>query len=173
MSRARNDGNLHLGLLTAIVLLYPSNLYALDSYTENTALLAISINKERVTAGMMCAGSDSMAIDNAGSPPNCQKFKTPPANMSRLSSVSILNPEVLAFDVTSWPWQSIAELGSRLQVMDDPLNYEFSTARLAGLKVRRISETQGEYALQPSNFEFGSGCYLLMMAPKSTPVPAS
>jgi hypothetical protein len=173
MSKARNGVNLHLGLLAAIVLLYPSNLYALDRYAENMALWAISINKERVMAGMMCGGSDSMGIDHAGSPPNCQKFKTPPANMSRRSSSSILNPDLLAFDVTSWPWQSIAELESRLQVMDDPLNYDFSKARLAGLQVRRINETQGEYALQPSNFEFGSGCYLLMIAPKSTPVPAS
>jgi hypothetical protein len=173
MSRARIGGNAYLSLVAAIALLWPSNLCAQNRYSENTALLAISIDKGRVTAGMMCAGSDSISIDHAGSPPNCEKFKTPPANMSRRSSWSILNPDVLAFDVTSWPWQSIAELESRLQLMDDPLNYDFSKARLARLQVRRIDETQGEYGLQPSNFEFGSGCYLLMIAPKSVSVPAS
>ena len=173
MSRIRNGGSLHLGLLAAFAFLYPSNLYALDRYPENMALLAVSIKKERVIAGMMCGGSDSIGIDHAGSPHYCQKFKTPPANMSLRSSLSILNPDVLAFDVTSWPWQSIAELESRLQVMDDPLNYDFSKARLAGLKVRRINETRDAYALQPSNFEFGSGCYLLMIAPKYSPIPAS
>jgi hypothetical protein len=173
MSRTRNGGSLRLGLLAAIVLLYPNSLYALDRHTENTALLAISINKERVTAGMMCVGSDASGFDHAGSPLNCQKFETPPANMSLRSSSSMLNPNVLAFDVTSWPWQSIAELESRLQVMDDPLNSDFSKARVAGLQVRRINETQGEYGIQPSNFELGSGCYLLMIAPKYSPFPAS
>jgi hypothetical protein len=139
--------------------------HAEDLYAENVGLLAISLKGHQVTAGMMCVGLESDRMNYRGGASKCEKFAMPDSNMSRRSSVSILNPDVLAFDVTWWPRQAIVELASRLQLMADPLNFDFSRVRLAGLDVRRIEESEDEESLSPPTFAFSSGCYLLMIAP--------
>jgi hypothetical protein len=143
-----------------------SNLHADDG---NTVLLAISFNDGRVAAGMMCNGTELRTTDSAGDPPRSRKIEMPGSGMCRRSSASILNPDVLAFDVTQWPRDAIAELASRLNLMDDPLNYDFSRVTVAERRVRRIEETQGEDSLASPVFEFSFGCYLLMKAPGISP----
>jgi hypothetical protein len=170
MFRAAKYGKSRIGLLAAMLIFSANTPQAEDRYSENMALLAITLNKERVVAGMMCVGTESSGID---SPSNCEKFDAPDSNVCRPANLGILNPNVLAFDVTSWPRQTIAELASRLQFLADPLNYNFSNARLAGLQVRRIEETEHEESLPPPTFEFTSGCYLLIIAPDSTPALGS
>jgi hypothetical protein len=162
----------YFGLMVAALLLSPNTPGAEDRYSENTALLAISVHKQRVTAGMMCVDSETGSVDDTGNPPKCEKFEIPDSNMCRPRSLGILNPNVLAFNVTFWPRRAIAELASRLQQMADPLNYDFSPARLAGLQVRRIEENEDEER-SSSTFEFRSGCYLLVIIPGSTPAPES
>ncbi|WP_162914225.1 hypothetical protein [Taklimakanibacter lacteus] len=145
-----------------VLLLAPGIVHAED---YNTALLAISFDDGRVTAGMMCNSTGLGNADPAGVPPVCRKFEEPGARACQRSSSSILNPDILAFDVTRWPRHAVAELANRLQLMDDPLNYDFSRVTLAGWKVRRIMENRGQDGLAPLVFEFSSGSYLLMKAP--------
>lgn len=157
--------------LTTIALLMGFS--GLGAEENNTALLAISLHEGHVTAGMMCNGTEFGDVDHPGNPPPPMSRKLAPNGaMCLRSSASILNPDVLAFDVTLWPRQAIADLASRLQLMDDPLNYDFSKVSLAGRKVRRIEETQAEGDLDPV-FEFSFGCYLLMKAAEPGSAPGS
>ncbi|WP_119269543.1 hypothetical protein [Taklimakanibacter deserti] len=153
-----------------LLLLQAGNLRAED---DNTALLAISFDHGRVAAGMMCSSIDFNGVDPARQLSSSEKFDKSDSAMCRRSSASILNPDILAFDVTLWPRQAIAELASRLRLMEDPLNYNFSGVKLAGRPVRRIDETQGEESFASHIFEFRCGSYLLMKAPGPTPVPGS
>jgi len=84
-------------------------------------------------------------------------------NLCLRTGPSILNRNVLPFDVTSWPRRAIAELAARVQNMKDPLNREFSKASIEGLKVHRIEEADDQETLSSPTFEFYSGCYLLMI----------
>lgn len=119
---------------------------------------------------MMCVGAGFAGIDHSG-PSDSEKFEAPESNMCRRPSV--LNPNVLAFDVTSWPRWAIADLAERLRLMADPLNYDFSKARVAERHVRRVEETADEEGLSPPAFEFSSGCYLLMVSPGAAFAPGS
>lgn len=139
----------------------------------NTVLLAISLNHGRPAAGMMCNGTELKTADSVGNPPRSKRIEASASRISRRSSASILNPDVLAFDVTQWPRAAIAELASRLNLMDDPVNDDFSRVTVAERRVRRIEEAQGEDDLASPVFEFSFGCYLLMKAPGFLPGPGS
>lgn len=166
MFKASFRGILMILSYTGGLLVGASNLHADDG---NTALLAISFNHGRPVAGMMCNGTDIRAVDSAGNPPRSERIETSGSGMCRRSGASILNPDVLAFDVTQWPRNAIAELASRLNLMDDPLNHDFSRVTVAERSVRRIDETQGEDSLASPVFEFSFGCYLLMKVPGISP----
>jgi hypothetical protein len=170
MFKKSGRGNLLIWLSVGTPLLWPGILRAENNIA---ALLTVSFNHGRVTAGMMCNGAGDSSIDPAGDPPRSQKFETPGSVMCRRSSASVLTPDILAFDVTLWPRQAIAELASLLHLMDDPLNYDFSRVKLAGRQVRRIDENRGEESLAPHIFEFSFGSYLLMKVPGPTPVSGS
>lgn len=135
----------------------------------STALLAISLNHGRPAAGVMCNSTEFRTADSAGNPPRSKRIEASASGMCRRSTASILNPDVLAFDVTQWPRDAIAELASRLNLMDDPLNHDFSRVTVAERRVRRIEETEGEDSLASPVFEFSFGCYLLMKAPGISP----
>ncbi len=174
MSKAPVCRNSLIWLSIAAMLLTPGSLHAED---HDTALFAISLNDGRVTAGTMCSGTEYSSIDPAGDPPKSWKFAAPRGGMCRRSNSSVLNPDVLAFDVTRWPRQAIAELASRLHLMDDPLNFDFSRVTLAGRQIRRIEEALDEAldeeAITPPAFKFSFGCYLLMTVPRPTSVSES
>jgi hypothetical protein len=154
------------GVLGALVALALSSSVQAEAYdSANSALLAISFNRGRLTAGMMCNPVDPDSFGKLRDLPSCRKSEAPSGAICRLSNSSILNHDVLAFDVTTWSRQEIAQLATRVLQSDDPLNYDFSRLDLAGRHVRRIDENQDEDDLQPPAFEFNSGCYLLMKVP--------
>jgi hypothetical protein len=174
MLRSGKGGKSRMGLLVAAaLLLLPSALQAEDPHSEHIALLAIHRHKERIDAGMMCVGSELGNVADIRSPSKCEILEIQPSGMCRPSSSSILNPNVLAFDVTQWPRQAVANLVSRIRHLDDPLAYDFAKTKLMGLQVRRIEETQGDDVVSQRIFEFSSGCYLLMIVPDSAPAVGS
>lgn len=168
-----ND-RLATGLLAAVFFLSPISTRAEDPFAENMALLAISVQKDQVSAGMMSVSAEFDAAADWRSPPKCERFVPRASNMSRRAVASILNPDVLAFDVTSWPRRAIAQLAGRVQSTADPLKHEFTGMRLAGHDIRRIEETGDEEEnLSAPIFELSSGCYLLMIVPGAGDSPKS
>ena len=160
-----------LGALGALVGLALSSFVQAEAYDSvNSALLAVSFNRGRLTAGMMCNAVDPGSFDKLWDLSSCRESEVPSVAICRLSNSNILNHDILAFDVTTWSRQEIAQLAMRVFQTDDPLNYDFSRLDLPGRHVRRVDENQDEDGLQPPAFEFSSGCYLLMKVPASGPI---
>ncbi|QIG48370.1 hypothetical protein G5V57_11935 [Nordella sp. HKS 07] len=155
----------------AFVLALPSSIHAETRYAEHGALLAISLDQGRMSAGMMCYANYN--ADSTQNPPNSQRADSRRGDMCRRSNSSNLNSDILAFDVTSWTRQAISELADRLLQMEDPMNYDFTKARVAGRPVRRIDESWDDPDLHESVFEFSSGCYLLMQVAPLPLLPRS
>lgn len=160
MVRLVNSYRLGRVIGAVFVLALPSSIQAETHYAEHGALLAISLDQGRMSAGMMCYATYN--ADSMKNPPNSQRADSRRGDMCRHFNSSILNSDILAFDVTSWTRQAISELANRLLQMEDPMNYDFTKARAAGRPVRRIDESWDDPDLHESVFEFSSGCYLLM-----------
>lgn len=150
------------------VLALPTSLYAETHYIDDGALLAISSDHGRVVAGMMCYAADS--VYDTRDVPRCLRAEARRGYMCRRLNSNILNSDILAFDVTSWPREAISELANRLRRLDDPMNYDFTKAKVAGFPLRRIEESWEDAIFKDPVFELSSGCYLLMkVAPPIMP----
>jgi len=156
-----------VGAVFALAL--PTSLYAETHYIDDGALLAISSDKGRVVAGMMCYATGS--VYDTRDLPRCLKAEARRGYMCRRLNSTILNSDILAFDVTSWPREAISELANKLRHLEDPMNYDFTKAKVAGLPLRRMDESREDSIFAESVFEFSSGCYLLMKV-ASPPVPS-
>lgn len=157
-----------LGALLGLGML--SSVQAGTPDSASSALLAITYNQGRLIAGMMCHGVDRGSFAKARDLPMCRRAEAQSGAICRASTSNILNHDVLAFDVTTWPRQAIAELASQVLQTDDPLNYDFTERDLAGRRVLRVDESQDEGDLASSVFEFSFGCYLLIKIPEPSSV---
>jgi hypothetical protein len=133
-------------------------LQAQDRYPGNDALLAINVSRNGVGAGMMCA--DELERN----PPRCVRLAARSDALCLRRRSGILNADTLAFDVTTWPRQAIADLLQTLNEMGDPLNHDFGRMRIAGYRIRAVEESPapGDDIPETPAFDLSSGCYLLV-----------
>jgi hypothetical protein len=147
------------GVLFGVAL--PGPTHAEKACPDNSALLSISLGDWRFArAGMMCIATGHEGRDQLPAFRRCEKRPHPGISLRRNSG--ILNSDIIAFDVTGWPRQAIAELAARVDEMEDPLNDDFSTVRIDHRRVRRIVESDDEPDIDRRSFDLGSGSYLLM-----------
>lgn len=154
-----------LGAILSLAVISAGQAEAHDS--GSSALLAISLNQARLTAGMMCNGVDPGSFGLTRELPMCRRGEARSDLACKSATANILNHDVLAFDVTTWPRQAIAELASRVLQADDPLSHDYSEQYVADRRVRRVDESQDERDVASPVFEFSFGCYLLIKVPAS------
>jgi hypothetical protein len=148
-----------LGVLFGAILLGPA--HAGKACPDNIALLTISMREWRLaSAGMSCIAVRHEGRDQFSTYRQCER-RTPPEISLRRDN-GILNSDIVAFDVTGWPRQAIAELAARVDETEDAANDDLSGMRIGYLRVKQIMEGDGEPDFGRRSFDLGSGSYLLM-----------